>query len=308
MTRRERDDASGHPADADSSRDSTDSVTDTLLAERAQGGDGSALGQLIERMRDDVYRLALRMLWHPDDAADATQEILFKVVTSLATFRGEASIRTWILRVATNHLLNIRRSRVEEQSLTFETFAIDLADGMDQSIDPSAPRRDEADQALLEQEVKIGCTQAMLLCLGRDERIAYILGDVFELRSDEASDVVGIDSATYRKRLSRARNRIRDFMTAYCGLVNTEALCSCARRVQPAIERGRVRPDHLLFAPDRPTPTRSLPVLEAVGAMERLHDIAAVYQSHPRFNAPGRVTEAIRDALRSAGIELLLAD
>jgi RNA polymerase sigma factor (sigma-70 family) len=283
--------------------------TDTILATRAQAGDARALGTLIEHIRDDVYRLALRMLWHPDDAADATQEILFRIVTSLATFRGDASIRTWVLRVATNHLLNVRRSRVEQQSLTFEAFAADLADGLDHGgADPSAPRRDEADQALLEEEVKIGCTQAMLLCLGRDERIAYILGDVFELRSDEAAEVLGIDPPAYRKRLSRARQRVRAFMTAHCGLMSPEARCSCARRVRPAIERGRLDPNHLLFAGQAPAAARTLPVLEAVGAMERLHEMAAVHQSHPRFGAPPRVTEAIRDALRSAGVALLLTD
>ena len=97
-------------------------------------------------------------------------------------------------------------------------------------------------------------------------------------------------------------------MTAHCGLVNSGAPCSCARRVRPAIERGRVSHDRLLFAGQDPTPPRRLPVLEAVGAMERLHEIAAVHQSIPRFGAPRRVTEAIRDALQSAGVDLLLAD
>jgi RNA polymerase sigma factor (sigma-70 family) len=296
-------------ADDDPGRGSPEPITDSVLVKRAQAGDGRALGALIERVRDDVYRLALRMLWHPDDAADATQEILFKIVTNLGTFRGEASIRTWTLRVATNHLLNVRRSRIEHQSLTFEAFAADLADGLDNgATDPSAPQRDEADQALLEEEVKIGCTQAMLLCLKRDERLTYILGDVFELRSDEAAEVLGIDSRTYRKRLSRARNRIRDFMTAHCGLVSSDAPCSCSGRVRPAIERGRISQDRLLFAGQAPSAPRSLPVLEAVGAMERLHEMAAVHQSHPRFAAPRRVTDAILDVLQSAGVHVLLVD
>lgn len=285
-------------------------ATDADLIERARAGDGPALASLIERFRDDVYRLSLRMLWHPEDAADATQEILFKVVTSIATFRGESSVRTWTYRIATNHLLNIRRSRIEEQSLTFEAFARDLADGIDgpAGTEPSAPRRDEADQALLEEEVKIGCTQAMLLCLGRDERIAYILGDVFELRSDDAAEILTIDPAAFRKRLSRARTRIRHFMSAQCGLIEPGAACSCARRVRPAIERGRVDRDHLLFAGQGATAARRLPVLEAVGVMERLHEIAAVHQSHPMFMAPRRVTDAIRSVLQSAGLQSLLAD
>lgn len=293
------------PPDPDRSRS-----TDVDLIERARAGDGPALAELIQRLRDDVYRLSLRMLWHPEDAADATQEILFKVVTSVATFRGESSVRTWAFRIATNHLLNIRRSRIEEQSLTFEVFARDLADGIDgtDGIEPSAPRRDEADQALLEEEVKIGCTQAMLLCLGRDERIAYILGDVFELRSDDAAEILTIDPAAFRKRLSRARRSIRDFMSAHCGLIDPSAACSCARRVRPAIERGRIDRNRLLFAGRGATDPRRLPVLEAVGVMERLHEIAAVHQSHPTFMAPRRVTDAIRSVLQSAELQSLLAD
>jgi RNA polymerase sigma factor (sigma-70 family) len=284
-------------------------ATNMDLIERARSGDGTALAGLIERVRDDVYRLSIRMLWHPEDAADATQEILFKVVTGVSAFRAESSVRTWVFRIATNHLLNIRRSRIEEQSLTFEAFARDLADGIDdRGVEPSAPPKDEADQALLEEEVKIGCTQAMLLCLSRDDRIAYILGDVFELRSDDAAEILTIDPAAFRKRLSRARGRIREFMTAHCGLIDSNAPCSCARRVRPAVARGRVDPDHLVFARQGAPASRRLPVLEAVGVMERLHEIAAVHQSHPMFMAPRRVTDAIRSVLRSAGMQPLLGD
>ena len=269
------------------------------LAARARDGDGEALVALIGRVQDDVYRLSLRMLWHPQDAEDATQEILFRIVTSVATFRGESTFRTWALRVATNHLLNIRRSRIEKQALTFDAFGKDLADGLADPADASAPRADEADQRLLEEEVKIGCTQAMLLCLDRDERIAYVLGDVFELRSDEAGEVLGIEPAAYRKRLSRARGRVRQFMEDHCSLVNTDAPCSCARRVRPAIGRGRINPENLLFAGRAPASPRRLPVLEAVGEMERLHEIAAIHQSHPKYKAPARVAHTIRRVLQS---------
>jgi RNA polymerase sigma factor (sigma-70 family) len=272
------------------------------LAARAADGDGAALTALVERIQDDVYCLSLRMLWHPEDAEDATQEILFKVVTSVATFRGESSFRTWTLRVATNHLLNVRRSRTEEQRLTFESFGEDLADGL---AEPPAAAGDSPEQSLLEEEVKIGCTQAMLLCLDRDERIAYILGDVFELRSDDAGQVLGIEPAAFRKRLSRARQRVREFMRGHCGLVNAEAACSCPRRVQPAIRRGRVAPAQLLFAGRGDPAPRRLPVLEAVDEMERLHDIAAIHQSHPRYRAPERVTEEIRRVLQSTKLRLL---
>src|SRR5688500_17752283 len=89
------------------------------FVERAREGDGRALEQVILAIKDGVFGLAVRMLWHPDDAEDATQEILMKVVTHLGTFRNESAFRTWVYRIATNHLLNVRQSRVEREGITF---------------------------------------------------------------------------------------------------------------------------------------------------------------------------------------------
>ena len=90
----------------------------------------------------------------------------------MATFRGESALRTWVYRMAVNHLLNVRKSRVEREELTFSTFGDQLVVGLS---DAPAARASEPDQALLEEEVKIGCTHGMLLCLDRDHRVAYIL-------------------------------------------------------------------------------------------------------------------------------------
>jgi RNA polymerase sigma factor (sigma-70 family) len=278
--------------------------TDSLeeLARRASQGEAQALAALVEAIQDDIYRLALRMLWHPQDAEDAAQEILIRIVTHVATFRGESSFRTWAFRVATNSLLNARRSRVEQQQLTFQSFGDDLRDGL-ADVPASAPYH--ADQALLEEEVKIGCTQAMLLCLEREDRVAYILGDVFELHSEQAGSVLDISAPAFRQRLARARARVRSFMSEHCGLVNTGAACSCARRVAPAIQRGRVDPAHLLFAGHAAAADMHLPVLEAVGEMERLHEIAAIHQLHPQYRLPQHVAAEIRRTLETAAPRLL---
>lgn len=75
------------------------------LAERAKTGDRDALERLLLAVRDDIYNLALRMLWHPADAEDATQEILIRVLTGLGGYRGETAFTTWVFRIPTNHLL-----------------------------------------------------------------------------------------------------------------------------------------------------------------------------------------------------------
>src|SRR5260221_289843 len=81
-----------------------------------------------------------------------------------------------------------------------------------------------------------------------DHRVAYIRGDVFQLDSEQAAEITATSAATYRKRLSRARARVRLFVETHCGLVNPDSACHCRRRVPPAIAAGRVDADHLLFA------------------------------------------------------------
>src|SRR5438067_2055376 len=144
----------------------------------AQSGDAAALDELIAAIQPKVYRLALRMLWHPEDAKDATQEILLCVVIHLGTFRGKSSFLTWVYRVAANHLLTYRKSRLEDQVLTFDTFGKDLEEGLeDQAQRPG--------DALLLQEIRVGCTLGMLLCLDRTHRITYILGEILEIDSKD---------------------------------------------------------------------------------------------------------------------------
>ena len=267
------------------------------LAACAKEGDREALEALVATIRHDIYNLAVRMLWHPADAEDATQEILLRIVTKLATFRADSAFRTWMFRVATNHLLNVRRSRAEHEALTFERFASNLETGLS---DPPAGAADDPRQALLVEEVKLGCTTGMLLCLSREERLAYILGDIFELQSDDAARSLGIQPPAFRKRLSRARDRLRAFMRAHCGLIDRSVACSCKRRVAPAVAHGRVDPDHLLFAgvsrEDAIATTREV---------EALHDIADLFRRHPRYSAPDRLVDGVRRVLDSGRFRVL---
>src|SRR5437870_9878176 len=121
------------------------------LARRAVAGDSDALNDLVRDLQRGIYHLALRMLWTREDAEDATQEILVRVVTRLAQFDFRSKLRTWVYRVAVNYILDVKKSPIERMHLTFERFADDLADGL--SSDGPA----DAERSLLIEEVKIGC-------------------------------------------------------------------------------------------------------------------------------------------------------
>jgi DNA-directed RNA polymerase specialized sigma24 family protein len=217
------------------------------------------------------------------------------VVTHLGSFRGEAAFPTWVYRIAANHLISTRRRRAELPELSFGTFAADLAEGLDTPYDGAG-----VDEQLLAEEVKIGCTQGMLLCLDRENRAAYVLGEVFELPGDQAAYVLEVSPVAYRKRLSRARARIQSFIRP-CGLVDPANACRCTRRIGRAIELGRLDPDELAFA----THPRAERVRCGVEEMERWHDAAAVFRSHPRYRAPGRLSAEVARLLRPGRLQIL---
>src|SRR5260370_23439558 len=195
------------------------------LAARAAGGDAAALERVLASVSDSVYRLALRMLWHREDAEDAAKEALIRIMTRIGSYRGEAAFATWAYRVAANHMLSFRKSRAEQENLTFRRYAEELVEGL---AEPDAAR---PDAGLLAEEVKLGCTLGMLLCLDRDHRLAYILTDVFDLPAADAAFICGITPAPLRKRASRARGKLREFVSVHCRLVNKTATCRCDRLV-----------------------------------------------------------------------------
>jgi RNA polymerase sigma factor (sigma-70 family) len=269
------------------------------LVARAVDGDKAALEQVVRLLQDPLYRLALRMVWRPADAEDATQEILIRVVTRLASWRAEAKLLTWAYRIGVNYLLNLRRKTPQEaKGLSLEALREDLADGL-ADANYAGPEAE-----LLAEEVRLSCSQAVLQCLERGERVAYVLGEIFELSSTEAAWILDVTPAAYRKRLERARQRIAAFMGSTCGIVNPEAFCRCARRVKKAVAIGRIDPRRPVLA-THPVTRSGRGVADAAAQLHRLHDAAAVLRAHPDYAAPQARTDAVLTLLRSGRFPLL---
>lgn len=264
------------------------------LVARAQAGERQALDLLLARLADGVYRLGLRMTANPADAEDATQEVLLKIATRLSSFRGDASVRTWAWRIAVRHHLDRRRSAVEASGLDFARFAADLMDGLGEG---------SADLAAA-TEVKLGCTLAMLTCLDREHRVAYLLGEVFDLPPSAAAEVAGIAAPAYRQRLSRARRQLEAFTESYCGVVNSAAPCRCDKRVERAAALGRLERHHLRLA-HHPVRGAAPGVDHEVREMEALHATAALMRSHPDYAAPGRIAAKVGELLDGGNLRIL---
>lgn len=257
------------------------------LARRAVDGDRDALAELVRGLEPMVYAVAIRMLWHREEAEDATQEILVRVVTRLSQFDFKSQLKTWAFRVAKNYLLDVKKSCVEGRGLTFTSFGDDLAEGL------STAGPADGERSLLTEEVKIGCTLGMLQCLDRPHRLAYVLGEIMDLSAPEAAEALDLDPAAFRKRLQRAREAVETFTRAHCGVVSESAPCQCNRRVPIAVRLGRVRPDEPAFAREGTSFT------DARAFIQRIEDTQRVLELH-RTALPVRSASGVAELVIAA--------
>ena len=217
------------------------------LLERAIEGHRSSLEHLVKLHQGWIYNIVLRMVWYPPEAEDITQEILIKMVTNLGTFRRESSFRTWLYRVAVNHVMKSRKQSAEKN--WFVRSFEDYGRSLDEIPDGDLPHGGSlsVDASLLVTETRLKCKMGMLLCLKRDLRMVFILGAVFGMSDVTASEILEISRENYRQRLSRARRKIRNFLEERCELVNENSPCKCHRKTRALVELGNIDPSSLLF-------------------------------------------------------------
>jgi RNA polymerase sigma factor (sigma-70 family) len=269
------------------------------LATKAIDGDRDALSEIVEALRDDLYHLSFRMLGLRADAEDATQEILVKILTHLSEFRGESKVRTWAWRIAVNHLLRAKKSKREEAA-SFETIEMLIERG---DARPPMPDVSDPELSILAEEVRLSCTQAMVMSLDRDHRVAWILAEVFELSGDAGAGVLGIEAPAFRKRVSRARERLAQWMGGKCGLANASNACRCERQVPVAMEFGVVLPSSLEYAghPAREEKRRRLELAKESTAIEAAAD---ALKQHPDYAAPAELRARMKALIDSGQYRL----
>jgi len=220
--------------------------TDNELVESAVRGNKKSLELLIKRHQAWIYNIALKMVWDPVDAEDVTQETLIKIITKLSTFRKESTFRTWAYRIAANHVINMKKRRMEFQYTTFDRYG----EAIENSPNTELPDQNSipVDVNLLIEETKIGCMNAMLLCLDREQRLIFILGSMFGVSDTVASEILEISKDSFRQQLSRARKQLSNFMNNKCGLMKKENPCHCAKKTKLMMDCGHVDPENLLFS------------------------------------------------------------
>jgi RNA polymerase sigma factor (sigma-70 family) len=209
----------------------------------ARQGSKSALEMLVKKHQHFIYNVALKFTLSPFDAEDITQEVLIKVITNLANFKEESDFRTWLYRITFNHFLKMKKYSLENYMTTFDNYGHEL----DQMQDTELSEFEKMEMNEFIEDAKIGCISGMLLCLDREQRLVYILGEIFGIEHTLGSQLLEISKDNFRQRLSRARRELYNFMNNKCGLINKENPCRCDKKTKSFIKAGWVDKDRLKF-------------------------------------------------------------
>ncbi len=278
---------------------------DAELVSRARSGDRQALERLLVGHQPWIFNIAMRMLWRRADAEDATQDILIKVLKALPGYRGESSFRTWLYRIAVNHIMDMRQQdwAIAAPRRSFAERTRMLADVPD--ADWPDPRTVPVPLEILVEEAKVGCTMGVLLCLDGRQRLVFILAEILGATDDIGAEIVGVSPANFRQILSRTRRDLYQYLNGSCSLVNPAAECKCARKARGFLAQGYLDPERLVFTAERRRQVRDVVRARADELTQAYEKFGAdVFRDHPFYRSSDPAA-MLREVLATLSPDLL---
>lgn len=215
------------------------------LVNEANAGNKKALEELIRLHELFIYNVAWKYTNDQDEAKDLTQEVLIKIISNLSSFEGKSSFRTWAYRIVVNQFLQTKRRPMEDTWKDFDDFAEKLNAIPSLDLSPE----EEEEQVLRTKTARTRCMSGMLMCLTREQRLLYLVGDVFKVDHQTGAEVFGLSKDNYRQKLSRTRKEFHSFMNRQCGLVNLDNPCRCSKKAKAMEAAGRMQTNVKLFDP-----------------------------------------------------------
>lgn len=273
-------------------RDVSANEEDRQLCAKAVAGNKQALELLIQRHYPFVYNVALKLVLDPTDAEDITHDALVKVITHLSQFNGNSAFRTWLYRIVVNHFLDMKRRKMEDVYVNFSSFV-----GNTETLENMPEQATTGLDAAEIEETRLMCTTGMLMCLTRDQRLVYILGDIFEIGHTSGAEVLAISPDNFRQRLARARADLHAFIHNRCGLINPTNACRCPKKTRLWIDQGLVNKDKLMFNIRYTKRVNEIAQefrKDDVASASTLHEL--LYQNHP-YQSGQREQQLIADLL-----------
>ncbi len=204
---------------------------EAAIVAELQAGSEDAFNWLIATYHQPIYSLIARTIQDPADAADLTQDVFIKIFRGISSFHGEASLRTWIYRIALHEASNQRRwwSRHKRQEVTIEQEMGEGNDGHPLCLKDTLVDEHESpfDQAAHEE---IRCrVEQELRQVSEPFRTVVVLRDIEGFAYEEIAEILAVHVGTVKSRLLRGRAQLKTRLASF-------AAASSTRKVRPASE------------------------------------------------------------------------
>lgn len=184
-------------------------MEENQLIQRAAQGDAGAFNTLMAAHERRMYAVALRMCGNPEDAQDCLQESMLRVYRSIGGFKAQASFSTWLYRITMNTCLDELRRRKSRPAVSLDGL---VDSGWSPSDDHEGP-----EQHALRTEARAALERSIHE-LPEDMRAAVVLRDIYGYSYDEIAKQLDANVGTIKSRISRARERLREKISAHSEL------------------------------------------------------------------------------------------
>ena len=180
-----------------------DGADNPAFLDRLRSGDARAFEELVVRHQHRVFGVALRMLDNAAEAEEIAQETFLRAHRSLAEFRGEAKVSTWLYAIVSRLCLNRLASADRRVGRPGDEVLLRVADG-------EAGPQDTAERGELETAL-----HRAIADLAEERRVVVILRDLEGMAYDEIARALGLELGTVRSRLHRARMDLKEKMERF---------------------------------------------------------------------------------------------
>jgi RNA polymerase sigma-70 factor, ECF subfamily len=189
---------------------------DRSLVELARSGDFSAMESLLLKYERQVFGVARRIVGQHHDAEEVTQQTFLSAMQHLEGFREESLFRTWLLRIATNHALDLVRRSAVRAGPSLDAGGSD--EGYEGVPHPEyiAAWREAPEELAARREIRQYIDEA-LATIDEKYRVVFVLRDIQEFSTRETADILGITQEAVKVRLLRARLMLRERLTRQFG-------------------------------------------------------------------------------------------
>lgn len=213
-------------------------IPDTELSRRIANGDTKAFEQLMRRHNRTLFRTARAILRDDAEAEDAVQEAYLRAYRSFGSFRGDAKLSTWLVRIVANEALGRRRKGVRRAEIV-QMFGADM---QEHEVEAEVGVRDQdRPDGLAERRELRRLLETKIDALPDAFRAVFVLRALEELSVEETAEALGIPPATVRTRFFRARSQLREALSLDVDLAIDDAFAFAGERCDRIVARVLAR-------------------------------------------------------------------